>query len=108
MAIINGDNNPNNLSGSDANDAWRPRPSPGRAHDAQGLRRRLAELPVIPDTATRKRPSPFDATLYRRGAILERMFRRLNHRRRIATRSHKRADSFASAVPLADVLSWRS
>lgn len=81
------------------------------AYDARGLRRYLVErgtMPVIPNNPTRKHPNPFDANLYKRRNIIERMFCRLKDWRRIATRYDKLANNFASAVALAAVITWWS
>ena len=62
--------------------------------------------PVIPNNPTRKRFHPFDADIYKRRNLIERMFCRLKDFRRIATRYDKRADIYLSAILLAAALTW--
>ena len=72
-----------------------------RAHDASRLRLWLDEHgaeAVIASSPSRRAPIPSDATRYRARNMIERMFRRLEDFRRIASRHGKRADFFLSAV----------
>jgi transposase len=78
------------------------------AYDSDGLRCFLLErgtVPVIPNDPTRKRHHPFDETAYRQRNLIERMFCRLKHWRRIAARYELPAN-FAAAVMLAAVIIW--
>jgi transposase len=79
------------------------------AYDSDGLRRFLVERgtePVIPNNPTRKRCHPFNEDAYRQRNLIERMFCRLKHWRRIATRYDKLASSFAAAVAIAAIIIW--
>lgn len=75
-----------------------------RGYDAAHLRRRLVERgaeAVIPSTASRKAPIPYDVDAYRDRNRVERMWCRLKDFRRVATRYDKLARNFLSAVLLA-------
>jgi putative transposase len=77
------------------------------AYDSNGLRQFLSERgtqPVIPNNPTRKRFHPFDADIYKRRNLIERMFCRLKDWRRIATRYDKLAANFAAAVAIATIV----
>lgn len=80
------------------------------AYHSNGLRQFLIDRgtrPVIPNNPTRKRFHPFDAEAYKQRNLIERMFCRLKDFRRIATRYHKLAVTFAAAVYLvATVCYW--
>jgi transposase len=79
------------------------------AYDSNGLRQFLSERgtqPVIPNNPTRKRFHPFDADIYKRRNLIERMFCRLKDWRRIATRYDKLAANFAAAVAIATIVLW--
>jgi putative transposase len=79
------------------------------AYNSNGLRQFLSERgtrPVIPNNPTRKRFHPFDADIYKRRNLIERMFRRLKDWRRIATRYDKLAANFAAAVAIATIVLW--
>ncbi len=81
-----------------------------RGYDANHLRRLLAERgaeAVIPSTASRKAPIPYDATAYRARNLVERLWCRLKDWRRIATRYDKLARNFLSAALIAaTVIYW--
>ena len=80
-----------------------------KGYDANSLRKRLADSAteaVIPSTRSRKTPIPYDAEAYRERNRIERTFCRLKDRRRIATRYHKLAANFASAVAIAATIIW--
>lgn len=77
--------------------------------DANSLRDRLAATEteaVIPSTRSRKTPIPHHADVYRDRNLIERAFRRMKDRRRIATRYDKLAINFAPAVALAAIILW--
>ena len=79
------------------------------AYDSNGLRQFLSERgtqPVIPNNPTRKRFHPFDADIYKRRNLIERMFCRLKDWRRIATRYDKLAANFAATVAIATIVLW--
>jgi transposase len=59
---------------------------------------------VIPSSARRKRPLPFDQTAYRRRNLIERVFCRLKDFRRIATRYDRLATNYLSALALVAVV----
>jgi transposase len=78
-------------------------------YDANSLRRLLhsrGTTVVIPSTASRKIPLPFDINAYRQRNVIERMFCRLKDFRRIATRYDKLARNFLSAVSLVAAMLW--
>ena len=80
-----------------------------RAYDANTLRQFLAEHgveAVIPSTASRKQPIPYDRTAYRQRNLIERMFGRLKDWRRIATRYDKLANNYLAALHLAAIVTW--
>ena len=68
-----------------------------RAHRAQA---------VIPSTASRRRPIPYDRTMYRRRNRIERMWGRLKDWRRVATRYDKLAANFLSGALLAATFTY--
>jgi transposase len=75
-----------------------------KGYDAAHLRRHLAERgteAVIPSTASRKAPIPYDAGAYKERNRVERMWCRLKDFRRIATRYDKLARNYLSAVLIA-------
>ena len=75
-----------------------------KAYDANPLRALLAERgaeAVIPSTASRKTPIPYDALAYKQRYLLERMWCRLKDYRRIATRYDKLARNYLSDVFIA-------
>ena len=53
-----------------------------------------------------KRFHPFDADIYKRRNLIERMFCRLKDWRRITTRYDKLAANFAAAVAIATIVLW--
>ena len=80
-----------------------------KGYDANHFRQLLAERgteAVIPSTASRKIPIPFDRVAYRERNLIERMFGRLKDFRRIATRYDKLARNFLAAVALAATIIW--
>jgi transposase len=62
---------------------------------------------VIPSTASRKIPLPFDTDTDRQRNVIERMFRRLKDFRHIATRYDKLARNFLSAIAPVAAMLWR-
>ena len=61
---------------------------------------------VIPSTASRRRPIPYDRQACRRRNRIERAFCALKDFRRIATRYDKLARNFLAAVEIAAVILW--
>ena len=81
-----------------------------QGYDANSLRRLLHSrrtVAVIPSTASRKIPLPFDRDAYRQRNVIERMFCRLKDIRRIATRYDKLARNFLASLCLAAALAFR-
>ncbi|MCC0040333.1 MAG: transposase [Brucellaceae bacterium] len=61
----------------------------------------------IPPTKSRKQPIDYDKTLYRQRHKIENMFGKLKDWRRIATRYHRCAHTFFSAICIAAaVIFW--
>jgi transposase len=81
-----------------------------KAYDANSLRALLAEQrteAIIPSTASRNRPIPYNKATYRQRNVIERMFARLKDFRRVATRYDKLARNFlAGALIVATVVWW--
>jgi len=80
-----------------------------KAYDANWLREALAQRgveAVIPTTASRARPIPYDAAAYRQRNLIERMFGRLKDFRRIATRYDKLARNFLAGAMIAATAIW--
>ena len=81
-----------------------------RGYDSDGLRKALAERSIkacIPGRANRREPIVYDAELYKRRNLIERMFGRLKDWRRIATRYDRCAHTFYSAICVAaTVIFW--
>jgi transposase len=80
-----------------------------KGYDANSLRSLLADQgteAVIPSTATRKRPIPYDTIAYRQRNLIERMFGRIKDFRRIATRYDKLARNFLAATAIAAIMIW--
>lgn len=80
-----------------------------RGYDAAHLRRLLAARQaeaVIPSTASRKTPIPYDKDAYRARNSVERLWCRLKDWRRIATRYDKLARNFLSAAHIAAVVAY--
>jgi transposase len=80
-----------------------------KGYDANHLRHRLAAQgaeAVIPTTASRARPIPYDRIAYRQRNLIERMWGRLKDYRRVATRYDKLARNFRSTVLLAALITW--
>lgn len=70
-----------------------------KGYDADAIREELLFHgidPVIPSTASRRAPIPYDREAYRERYLIERLFNKLKNWRRIATRYDKTALSFLS------------
>jgi transposase len=75
-----------------------------KGYDANHFRRLLAERgaeAVIPSTASRRVPIPYDALAYKDRNRVERMWCRLKDFRRVATRYDKLARNYLSGVFIA-------
>jgi len=81
-----------------------------RAYDAdERVRNRLAAQAcdaVIPSTANRKEPYPYDKHLYKARHLIENFFAKLKQYRAIATRYDKTARNFLGAIYLAASVIW--
>ncbi len=80
-----------------------------QGYDANHFRQLLAErgtLAVIPSTASRKAPIPFDRIADRKRTLIERRFGRLTDFRRSATRYDQLARNFLAAVAIAATIIW--
>ena len=62
--------------------------------------------PVVPNTATRKRPFSFDRTSYKDRHRIENAFCRLKDFRRIFTRYDRLARNFLASVCLVAAIVW--
>jgi transposase len=61
---------------------------------------------VIPPKSNRKKPRDFDKNLYKERNLIERMFNKLKHFRRVATRYDKTASAFLAFVTIAGIFLW--
>ena len=61
---------------------------------------------VIPPKSNRKIARKYDALLYKERNIIERMYGKLKHFRRVATRYDKLAESYMSFVLVAAIYLW--
>jgi transposase len=80
-----------------------------KAYDANSLRQLLAQQgakAVIPSTASRNQPIPYNKTIYRQRNVIERMFARLKDFRRVATRYDKLARNFLAGTVIVATLVW--
>lgn len=81
-----------------------------RGYDSAWFREALADkgiAPCIPSSRSRKRPYPYDKTLYRQRHKVENLFAKLKDWRRIATRYDRCAHTFFSAICIAaTVIFW--
>lgn len=71
----------------------------------EAIEQRGAEA-VIPPRRHRLTPRSYDRHLYKERNLIERMFNRLKHFRRISTRYDKTALSFLSFLHLAGIYLW--
>ena len=74
-----------------------------RAYDAEHFHDAILEagaIPVIPPRHNRRRPHPYDWELYKERNAIERLFNKLKHFRRIATRYDKLLANFMGFVTL--------
>ena len=61
---------------------------------------------VIPSKSNRKKPRDFDKDLYKERNLIERMFNKIKHFRRVATRYDKTAAAFLAFVTIAGICLW--
>ncbi len=62
--------------------------------------------PVIPARSNRKIPREYDKELYKERNLIERMFNKIKHFRRVATHYDKLAITFISFVHIAGIYLW--
>jgi len=80
-----------------------------KAYVSNLLRQRLDQQgaeAVIPSTASRKAPIPYDKAAYRTRNLIERMWSRIKDFRRVATRYDKLARNYAAAVHIAAIVAY--
>jgi len=80
-----------------------------RGYDSNAVRQAIAEQgaePVIPTTASRRAPIPYDIVAYRARNLVERLWCRLKDWRRIATRYDKLARNFLSGALIAATIAF--
>jgi len=61
---------------------------------------------VIPPKSNRRTLRPYDKELYKERNLVERLFNRLKHFRRIATRYDKTASAFLAFIHIASICLW--
>lgn len=80
-----------------------------KAYDADWIRNRVetqGAAPNIPDKSNRKHRHCFSKTLYKERNRVERLFNRIKHFRRVATRFEKLARSYLAMIKLASIRLW--
>ena len=78
-----------------------------KAFDADWIRVLLDErgvVAVIPSTANRKHPVPYDRDMYRWRHLIENCFQKLKEFRAVATRYDKTDTSFSASIYLAAIV----
>jgi transposase len=63
-------------------------------------------IPVIPSKKNRKMPRDLDKTLYKERNLVERLFQKLKHFRRIATRYERLARNYQAMLSLVATVIW--
>ena len=63
-------------------------------------------IPVIPPRGHRKTPRHYDKHLYRERNLVERVFQKLKHYRRIATRYERLAITYLAMLSLVSTVIW--
>jgi transposase len=61
---------------------------------------------IIPPKSNRKTFRVYDKEIYKERNLIERMFNKIKHFRRVATRYDKLAQSFLSFVHIAAIMLW--
>jgi len=61
---------------------------------------------VIPSKSNRKKPRDLDKDLYKERNLIERMFNKIKHFRRVATRYDKTAAAYLAFVTIAGICLW--
>jgi transposase len=63
-------------------------------------------IPVIPSKKNRKMPRDLDKTLYKERNLVERLFQKLKHFRRIATRYERLARNYQAMLSIVATVIW--
>lgn len=63
-------------------------------------------IPVIPSRMNRKEPRDYDKELYKERNLVERLFQKLKHYRRIATRYERLARNYQAMLCLVSAVIW--
>ena len=63
-------------------------------------------IPVIPSRRNRKEPRDYDKELYKERNLVERLFQKLKHYRRIATRYERLARNYQAMLCLVSTAMW--
>jgi len=66
----------------------------------------MGALAVIPPKSNRLIQRPYDTELYKERNLVERLFNKLKHFRRVATRYDKTANSFMAFLHIASIYLW--
>ena len=66
----------------------------------------MGALAVIPPKSNRLIQRPYDEALYKEKNLVERLFNKLKHFRRVATRYDKTATSFMAFIHIASIYLW--
>ena len=66
----------------------------------------MGAIAVIPPKANRKTLREYDKELYKERNLIERLFNKIKHFRRVATRYDKTALSFMSFINIAAIYLW--
>ena len=80
-----------------------------KAYDSSELAEYIEALeaePVIPSRKNSTHPRDYDRELYKERNQVERLFCRLKHYRRVATRYEKTAASYRAMLHLASAMVW--
>jgi transposase len=66
----------------------------------------IGAIPVIPPKSNRKIQREYDKELYKERNLVERLFNKLKHFRRVATRYDKTASAFLAFIHIASICLW--
>jgi transposase len=66
----------------------------------------MKAIAVIPPKANRKIQREYDSELYKERNLVERLFNKLKHFRRVATRYDKTAGAFLAFIHIASICLW--
>ena len=80
-----------------------------KAYDSDDIRDQIESIEVvavIPPRSNRVNPPQWDKALYKERNKIERLFNRLKHFRRFATRYDRRAIYFRSTIAIAAAMIW--